>query len=67
MYKIIAAEFSISNVTDGEVLSNLLKQADRKINETSADGAYTMPDNVAKPFSLNEQFQPVMENEVWLA
>lgn len=39
-YKIVAAELSLSNVTDAEVLTNLLKQTHRKIIEISGDGAY---------------------------
>lgn len=38
--EIIAAELSLSNVTDGEVLPNLLKQTRRKIVEIAGDGAY---------------------------
>ncbi len=40
MHEIIAAELSVSNMTDGTVLSSLLKQIRRRINEISADGAY---------------------------
>lgn len=36
----IAADLSLSNVTDAEVLPNLLKQTRRKIIEISGDGAY---------------------------
>ncbi|CAH7192338.1 hypothetical protein VCHA29O37_90192 [Vibrio chagasii] len=39
-HKIIAAELSLSNVSDGEVLPNLLKQTRRRIVEISGDGAY---------------------------
>ena len=39
-HEIVAAELSLSNVTDGEVLPNLLKQTRRKIIEVSGDGAY---------------------------
>ncbi|WP_139158999.1 IS5 family transposase, partial [Vibrio sonorensis] len=39
-HELIAAELSLSNVTDGEVLPNLLKQTRRRINEISGDGAY---------------------------
>ncbi len=39
-HEIIAAELSLSNVTDTEVLPNLLKQTRRKIIEISGDGAY---------------------------
>ncbi|MFG0607515.1 IS5 family transposase [Vibrio mimicus] len=39
-HEIIAAELSLSNVTDAEVLPNLLKQTRRKIVEISGDGAY---------------------------
>ncbi|EGR08377.1 transposase DDE domain protein [Vibrio cholerae HE48] len=38
-HEIIAAELSLSNVTDAEVLPNLLKQTRRKIAEISGDGA----------------------------
>ncbi len=43
-HEIIAAELSLSNVTDAEVLSNLLKQTLRKITEISGDGAYGTKD-----------------------
>ncbi len=36
--EIVAAELSLSNVTDAEVLPNLLKQTRRKIIEISVDG-----------------------------
>lgn len=39
-HEIIAAELSLSTVTDAEVLPNLLKQVRRKILEISGDGAY---------------------------
>ncbi|EAP94537.1 transposase [Vibrio splendidus 12B01] len=39
-HEIIAAELSLSTVTDGEVLPNLLKQTRRSIFEVSGDGAY---------------------------
>ncbi len=39
-HEIVAAELSLSNVTDAEVLPNLLKQTRRKITEISGDGAY---------------------------
>ena len=39
-HEIIAAELSLSTVTDGEVLPNLLKQTRRSIHEVSGDGAY---------------------------
>nr|WP_259345143.1 IS5 family transposase [Vibrio parahaemolyticus] len=39
-HEIVAAKLSLSNVTDAEVLPNLLKQARRKIIEISGDGAY---------------------------
>ncbi|WP_445329518.1 IS5 family transposase, partial [Vibrio sp. L3-7] len=39
-HEIIAAELSLSTVTDGEVLPNLLKQTRRSILEVSGDGAY---------------------------
>ncbi len=37
--EIIATELSLSNVTDAEVLPNLLKQIRRKIAKISGDGA----------------------------
>lgn len=43
-HEIIAAEMSLSNVTDAEVLPNLLKQTRRKIIEISGDGAYDTRD-----------------------
>ena len=39
-YEIVASELSLSNITDAEVLPNLLKQTRRKILEISGDGAY---------------------------
>lgn len=39
-HEIIAAELSLSNVTDGEVLPHLLKHTHRKIIEISGDDAY---------------------------
>jgi hypothetical protein len=39
-HEIVAAEMSLSNVTDAEVLPNLLKQTRRKIIKISGDGAY---------------------------
>ncbi|MDN3617163.1 IS5-like element ISVba2 family transposase [Vibrio gallaecicus] len=39
-HEIIAAELSLSTVTDGEVLPNILKQTRRSIHEVSGDGAY---------------------------
>ena len=39
-HEIIAAELSLSNVSDGETLPNLLKQTRRRIKEISGDGAY---------------------------
>ncbi len=39
-HEIVAAELSLSNVTDAKVLPNLLKQTRRKIIEISGDGAY---------------------------
>lgn len=39
-HEIIAAELTLSNISDGEVLPNLLKQTRRKILEVSGDGAY---------------------------
>ncbi|EGU39835.1 transposase [Vibrio ichthyoenteri ATCC 700023] len=39
-HEIIATELSLSNVSDGEVLPSLLRQARRKIEEISGDGAY---------------------------
>lgn len=43
-HEIIDAELSLSNVTDAEVLPNLLKQTRRKIAEISGDGAYDTKD-----------------------
>ncbi len=43
-HKVIAAELSLSNVTDAEVLPNLLKQIGRKTIEISRDGAYDTRD-----------------------
>lgn len=43
-YEIIAAELSLSTVTDAEVMPNLLKQTRRKILEISGDGAYDTRD-----------------------
>ncbi|EGU36720.1 transposase [Vibrio ichthyoenteri ATCC 700023] len=39
-HEITAEELSLSNVSDGEVLPNLLKQTRRRIIEISGDGAY---------------------------
>ncbi len=39
-HELIAAKLSLSTVTDGEVLPNLLKQTRRSILEVSGDGAY---------------------------
>ncbi|MFA0201470.1 transposase, partial [Vibrio atlanticus] len=39
-YEVIAAELSLSMVTDGEVLPNLLKQTRRSLLEVSGDDAY---------------------------
>ncbi|WP_347116712.1 IS5 family transposase [Vibrio cholerae] len=43
-HEIVAAELSLSNVTDAEVLPNLLKQTRRRIIEISGDGAYDTKD-----------------------
>ncbi|TQQ01443.1 IS5 family transposase [Vibrio cholerae] len=43
-HEIVAAELSLSNVTDAEVLPNLLKQTRRRIIEISGDGAYNTRD-----------------------
>lgn len=43
-HDIVAAELSLSSVTDAEVLPTLLKQTYRKIIEISADGAYDTRD-----------------------
>ncbi|ENM5915968.1 IS5 family transposase [Vibrio mimicus] len=43
-HEIIAAELSLSTVSDAEVLPNLLKQTRRKILEISGDGAYDTRD-----------------------
>lgn len=39
-HEIIAAELTLSGVTDAEVLPNLLKKTRRAIKEISGDGAY---------------------------
>ena len=43
-HEIIAAELSLSTVTDAEVLPKLLKQTRRRIIEISGDGAYDTRD-----------------------
>lgn len=43
-HEVVAAELSLSNVTDAEVLPNLLKQTRRRIIEISGDGAYDTRD-----------------------
>lgn len=43
-HEIVAAALSLSNVTDAEVLPNLLKQTRRRIIEISGDGAYDTRD-----------------------
>ncbi|EJG1656633.1 IS5 family transposase [Vibrio parahaemolyticus] len=43
-HEIVAAELRLSNVTDAEVLPNLLKQTRRRIIEISGDGAYDTRD-----------------------
>ncbi|HCH1193134.1 TPA: IS5 family transposase, partial [Vibrio parahaemolyticus] len=43
-HEVVAAELSLSNVTDAEVLPNLLKQTHRRIIEISGDGAYDTRD-----------------------
>ncbi len=43
-HEIVAAELSLSTVTDAEVLPNLLKQTRRRIIEISGDGAYETRD-----------------------
>ncbi|HFC9211005.1 IS5 family transposase [Vibrio cholerae] len=43
-HEIVAAELSLSNVTDAEVLPNLLKQTRRRTIEISGDGAYDTRD-----------------------
>ncbi|MBM5244932.1 IS5 family transposase, partial [Vibrio parahaemolyticus] len=43
-HEIVAAELSLLNVTDAEVLPNLLKQTRRRIIEISGDGAYDTRD-----------------------
>lgn len=43
-HEIIAAELSLSTVTDAEVLPNLLRHTRRKILEISSDGAYGTTD-----------------------
>ncbi len=39
-HEIVAAELSLSNVTDAEVFPYLLKQTRREVREISDDGAY---------------------------
>ncbi len=39
-HEIIAAELSLSNISNGEVMPNLIRQTRRKIAEISGDGAY---------------------------
>ena len=39
-HELVAAELSLSNVTDAEVFPNLLRQTRRKVIEISGDGAY---------------------------
>ncbi|WP_240698077.1 IS5 family transposase, partial [Vibrio sp. F12] len=48
-HEIIATELSLSNVTDGEALPNLLNQTRRRINEISGDGAYDTRVSVYEP------------------
>ncbi|EGQ9378724.1 IS5 family transposase, partial [Vibrio parahaemolyticus] len=43
-HEIVAAELSLSNITDAEVLLNLLKQTRRRVIEISGDGAYDTRD-----------------------
>ncbi|TNY84456.1 IS5 family transposase, partial [Vibrio parahaemolyticus] len=43
-HEIVAAELSLSNVTDAEVLPNLLKQTRRRIIDIPGDGAYDTRD-----------------------
>ncbi|MCV5804440.1 transposase, partial [Escherichia coli] len=43
-HEVVAAELSLSNVTDVEVFSNLLKQTRRRIIEISGDCAYDTRD-----------------------
>lgn len=43
-HEIVAAEFRLSNVTNAELFSNLLKQIRRKIIEIPGDGAYDTRD-----------------------
>ncbi|TOM09979.1 IS5/IS1182 family transposase, partial [Vibrio parahaemolyticus] len=43
-HEVVAAEPSLSNVTDAEVLPNLLKKTRRRIIEISGDGAYDTRD-----------------------
>lgn len=43
-HEIVAAELSLSGVTDGEVLPNLLQQTRRTIKAISVDGAYDTRD-----------------------
>ncbi|ATF09254.1 hypothetical protein BTN50_0740 [Candidatus Enterovibrio altilux] len=51
----ITTEFSASNVTDCEALPNLLKQTTAKSMKYQPM-VLTIPDNITKPFVLNEQF-----------
>lgn len=39
-HQVVSAELSLSTVTDGEVLPELLKNTQRKIQSISGDGAY---------------------------
>ncbi len=55
-HEIVAAELSLSNVTDAEVLSSLLKQTRRRILEISGDGANDTR-NCHDAIELSEQFR----------
>ncbi len=55
-HEIIAAELSLSHVTDAVVLPNLLKQTRRRIIEISGDGA-TTPRTAMMPYGLSERFR----------
>ncbi|ATF09445.1 Mobile element protein [Candidatus Enterovibrio altilux] len=45
-HEIVAAELSASNMADGKVLPNFLKQIDRTINEILVDSTFRIPKNV---------------------
>ncbi|ATF09119.1 Mobile element protein [Candidatus Enterovibrio altilux] len=41
IHEIITVELSASNITDGELLSNVLKQTHHRINAILSDGTYS--------------------------